>query len=76
MQADAPPGTLAAEIEAGVNFQFVVHQAAGMVSIQLDVGVGEALVRLRGHAFRTGRLIADVAKDVVDRQLRFADTDR
>src|SRR5580692_2372544 len=27
MQADAPPGTLAAEIEAESNFQLVVHQA-------------------------------------------------
>jgi hypothetical protein len=71
MQADAPPGTVAAELDAEADFQFVVHQAAGMVSIQLDVSVGEALIRLRAHAFRTDRLIADVARDVVSRRLRF-----
>jgi hypothetical protein len=71
MQAHASPGTVAVELEAEANFQYVVHQAAGMVSVQLDVTVGEALIRLRAHAFRTGRLIADVARDVVERRLRF-----
>ena len=46
-QADALPGQLAVELEAEANFHPVVHQAAGMVSIQLDVTVGEALIRLR-----------------------------
>jgi hypothetical protein len=71
IQADAPPGSVAAEIEEGANFHFVVHQAAGMVSIQLDVGVTEALVRLRAHAFMAGRSIDDVSRDVVERRLRF-----
>ena len=35
LQAEASPGTLATELEAEANFQFVVHQAAGMVSVQL-----------------------------------------
>jgi hypothetical protein len=71
MQADAPPGALAAELEAGGNFQLVVHQASGMVAVQLGVSVGQALVRLRAHAFGNNRLIAEVARDVVDRRLRF-----
>ena len=70
MQADAPPGSVAAELEAGANFHLVVHQAAGMVSIQLDVGVAEALVQLRALAFRTGRSIDDISRDVVARRLR------
>lgn len=73
MQAKAPPGTLAAELEAGSNFQAVVHQASGMVAAQLGVSVGQALIRLRGHAFGHGRLLAAVAADVVARRLRFAD---
>ena len=43
-----------------------------MVSVQLGVSVGEALVKHRPHALGTGCL-ADVAHDVVDRQLRLAD---
>jgi GAF domain-containing protein len=73
LQADAPPGTLAAELDAGADFHFVVHQAAGMVSVQLEISVTEALLRLRAHAFATETPLAEVAQDVVDRQLRFAD---
>jgi hypothetical protein len=42
-----------------------------MVSVQLGIDVGEALVRLRAHAFGHGRLVRDVARDVVERRLRF-----
>ena len=71
LQADAPPGRLAAELEVGGNFQYVVHQAAGMVAAQLDVSVAIALIRLRAHAFGNERPLADVAADVVNRKLRF-----
>ena len=65
------PGRARAGLEAGANFRFVVHQAAGMVAVQLGVPVDEALVRLRAHAFSSGPLVVDVASDVVDRRLRF-----
>lgn len=71
IQADAPPGTVAAELEANADFQYVVHQASGMVAAQLDISVAHALVRLRAHAFGSARAVADVARDVVNRRLRF-----
>jgi len=71
LQAKAPPGTLAAELEASGDFQYVVHQASGMVAAQLDVSVGEALVRLRAYAFGNDRPLPDVAAAVVARTLRF-----
>jgi hypothetical protein len=71
MQAGAPPGALAAELEAGADFQYVVHQASGMVSAQLDASVGQALIRLRGYAFGHDRRLVHVAEDVVSRRLRF-----
>lgn len=73
MQAEAPPGRLGPELEAGSDFRFVVHQASGMVSAQLGVSVGEALIRLRAHAFAHGRPLAVVAEDVVARRLRLSD---
>jgi hypothetical protein len=73
VQAQAPPGMLAAELEEGANFRFVVHQASGMVAVQLGVSVGEALLRLRSYAFGNDRLLAEVAEEVVGRQLRFGD---
>ncbi len=71
LQADAPPGEIAGELEAGGNFQYQVHQAAGMVAVQLGVTVGQALIRLRAHAFGNGRPLPEVARQVVTRALRF-----
>jgi hypothetical protein len=75
LQANAPPGQVAAELEAGADFQYVVHQAAGMVAAQLDVSVGQALIRLRAHAFADDRPLAEVAADVVARTLRLGGDD-
>jgi GAF domain-containing protein len=71
LQADAPPGTVAEELEANADFRYVVHQASGMVAAQLDVTVAQALVRLRAYAFGNERSLTEVARDVVDRHLRF-----
>jgi GAF domain-containing protein len=70
-QADAPPGRLAEVLESGSDFHAVVHNAAGMVSVQLGVTVTEALIRLRARAFSENRLVREVAEDVVGRRLRF-----
>jgi len=75
LQAGALPGTLAVELETGADFQYAVHQAAGMVAAQLEVTVGQALIRLRAYAFGNDRPLAGVAKDVVARKLRFNGTD-
>ncbi|MFF4804048.1 ANTAR domain-containing protein [Streptomyces sp. NPDC001351] len=48
-----------------------IDQASGMVMVQLGVGIEEAFVRLRAYAYAHGRRLADVAADVVARQLRF-----
>ena len=47
-----------------------VHQATGMISVQLEVAQGEALIRLRAYAFSHRRALAEVAADVVARRLR------
>lgn len=71
MQAGAPAGRLAAELEVSSDFRYVVHQAAGMVAAQLDSTVHIALVRLRAHAFGNDRRLDEVAAEVVARTLRF-----
>jgi AmiR/NasT family two-component response regulator len=48
-----------------------IHQATGMVLMQLDVGADAALARMRAHAFVEGRLLIEVARDVVARRLLF-----
>jgi hypothetical protein len=47
-----------------------VSQATGMIVAQLDVEPTEALVRLRAHAYATGRSATDVARDILDRRVR------
>ena len=73
MQADASPGGLGGELEREGNFRFVVYQAAGMVSEELGISVADALARLRAYAFGNDQLVTDVAREVVNRQLRFDD---
>jgi GAF domain len=69
-QAGAPPGTVAEELEAGADFHFVVHNAAGILSVQQGISVTDALIRLRAYAFTRDRPLTEVAQDVVDRKLR------
>jgi len=47
-----------------------VSQATGMLVAQLGVEPAEALVRLRAHAYATGRSSTDVARDILERRLR------
>jgi hypothetical protein len=48
-----------------------VHQATGMITIQLGVSLGEALLRLRAHAYDSGRTVSAIAADVVNRRMHF-----
>jgi hypothetical protein len=48
-----------------------IHQATGMVVVQLGISATDALARLRAHAFVNQRLLIDVARDVVTRRLMF-----
>ena len=54
-----------AEVRAGI------HQATGMISVQLGVSLEEAFVRLRAYAYGRDRRLVDVARDIVGRRLRF-----
>jgi hypothetical protein len=49
-----------------------VHQATGMLIVQLGVSAAVALVRLRAYAYAHDRRLRDVAADVVSRRLRFS----
>jgi hypothetical protein len=49
-----------------------IDQATGILTVQLGVGIDEAFVRLRAHAYGQGRRLADVAADVVAHRLRFS----
>jgi AmiR/NasT family two-component response regulator len=48
-----------------------VHQATGMMLVQLGVGADAAFARLRAYAYAHDRRLGVVARDVVERRLRF-----
>ncbi|HUP84404.1 MAG TPA: ANTAR domain-containing protein [Acidimicrobiales bacterium] len=50
----------------------VVHQGAGMLSVQLDLPVADALLLLRAHAFASGKELREVAAEVLDGRLHLA----
>lgn len=52
-----------------------IHQATGMLSVQLALPLADALVGLRAHAYGKNRPILDVAQDIVSRRLRLPPLD-
>ncbi len=70
-QADAPPGTVAWQLEQTRNHRMHVHQATGMISVQAGCSLADALVLLRAYAFAQDCPISDVAADVVSDRVRF-----
>jgi hypothetical protein len=71
----APAEQMGVEVVQAVDRRAVVHQATGMISVQLDVPLTEAMSRLRAHAYADDRPILDVAADVVARRLTFDDSE-
>lgn len=49
----------------------VTHQAVGMVSVQIDGSLEDAMAALRARAFADGRRLSDIARAVVARRLSF-----
>jgi hypothetical protein len=50
-----------------------VHQASGMLMVQLNVPIEEALARMRAYSFGEGIPLGEVARAVVARSLRLGD---
>jgi len=64
-QAQVGEDSVIPEIEAGFVRMEPVHQATGMVMVQLGIGAEDALARLRGAAFGSGRTLVDMADHIV-----------
>ena len=69
-QAEAWASGLASEFDDPRIMRLEVHQAAGMLSEQLDIRTADALVLLRARAYAAERPVDEVARDVVSRKLR------
>jgi hypothetical protein len=72
LQAGAPSDALHAMLAGEPPHWAEIHQATGMVSVQLGVSLEEAFVRLRAHAFARNLSLRHIASQVVNRRLRLA----
>jgi hypothetical protein len=64
------------DVKDTVDATSVVKQAAGMLSVQLEVPIPAALTWMQSYAFVHGQFVAEVAADVVARRLSFGPGDR
>lgn len=71
VEADAPPGSVPEALEEMAEQRAAIPMATGMVSVQLDVTLEEALVALRARAYVDGCSVGAIAAEVVARRLRF-----
>lgn len=76
LQAGAPTRDWLPDLLAGEPPHWAeIHQATGKVAAQLGIPLEEALVRLRAHAFASGRPLRAIARETVAGRLRLEASD-
>ena len=73
IQARSKPSAMSDVLTDASAHRAEVHQASGMLAVQLDIKVAEALIRIRAHAFATDQSVADVAQLIVAHELSLTD---
>jgi hypothetical protein len=75
LQAGRPPDELAEVFTDTLSNSVEVHQASGVVAVQLGISIGAALAVLRAHAFAEACSLVEVATQVVDHRLKLGALD-
>ena len=75
LQAGRPPDELDQVFTDSLATSAQIHQASGVLSVQLGITVGAALALLRAHAFAAPTSLAEVALQVVEHRLWLAPLD-
>lgn len=68
-QQDTNQGDDALTLDEALDNRFELYQAQGMAAIQLGVGLHEAMIRIRAHAYAHNRALGDVADDIITRKI-------
>jgi ANTAR domain/GAF domain len=68
-QESAVEGETAAGLGHALESRYELHQAQGMVMVQLGISLSDAMARLRAYAYAQDRSLGLVAADVVARRL-------
>lgn len=69
-QAGAGEEAVTGSVAEGLERHAAVHQAAGMLSEQLNISIVEALVRLRAHAAAVGQPLHLVGRSILSGELK------
>ena len=73
VQADEDSDLLASALQGDGSHRAEVHQASGVVAVQLGIPVGEALDRIRAFGYATDRPLSDIASEIVGGRLHLKD---
>jgi len=73
LKSESAPDELDERFIDGTANSAGIHQATGVVAVQLGISVASALSVLRAHAFSEERSLRDIADDIVARRLRLDD---
>jgi hypothetical protein len=60
-----PEGELNPDLASALDYRAEIYQAQGMLMVSLGVGLAEALVRMRAHAFSEDRPLIEVAHEII-----------
>lgn len=71
MQMASGPDAMPAAIDRPLENRREIHLATGIIAVQADVLLADALVLLRANAFSSERPVLEVARDVLDHAVRF-----
>jgi hypothetical protein len=71
LQHEVSPGQLHPQLAEVADSHREVHQATGVISVQAEVGLEEALLLLRARAYAGERSLLELAKDVVALRVTF-----
>ncbi len=70
MQADRPPEELDQVFIDSLATSVEVHQASGVVSVQLGIPVAAALAVMRAHAYADGVSLTEIATRIIEHRLQ------
>ena len=70
-QAGAATGRMAAGMDEVFEIRSELHQAQGMVMVQMGISLSEALALMRARAYADDVDLKDLARDIVARRIRF-----
>lgn len=67
----AKPGALLPGLQEALDHRVQIYQAQGAVMVDLGVGLAEALLRMRAHAFAHDKTLAEISAEIMSGDLVF-----